>query len=73
MKCNYVRRSESNQTAEQTEENFAERAARECKSERISDSSFSEMKSAIFGLFINDNFFLHIVDAIGCCNITRRL
>lgn len=37
MKCNYVRRSESNQTAEQTEENFAGRATRECESERISD------------------------------------
>jgi len=29
MKCNYVRRSESNQTAEQTEENFAARKGRE--------------------------------------------
>lgn len=42
MKCNYIRRSESNQTAGQTEENFAERLARECESERISDSGFQQ-------------------------------
>lgn len=48
MKCNYVRRSESNQTAEQTEENFIERTAKECESKRISDSDFGEIKSAAF-------------------------
>lgn len=74
MKCNYVRRSESNQTAEQTEENFAERATRECESERISDSGFSEMKSAAFRLFINSTFSYTLwINAIGCCNTTRYL
>lgn len=49
-RCNYVRHSESNQTAEQTEENFDGRAARECEPEQISDSGRG-VKYSFWGVY----------------------
>jgi len=70
MKCNYVQRSESNQTAEQTEENFAEKTMRECESERIFYMNFNETKRAIFKLFINDDFLSYVVNRYNRSNVS---
>lgn len=66
MKCNYVRHSESNQTAKQTEENFDERIARARNGTKFLISGFREMKSDfrnVYCQYMTDrNFFLRIVN-----------
>lgn len=47
-KCNYVRHSESNQTVEQTEENFDGRIVGGCEPKEISDSMFRWMKKSFW-------------------------
>lgn len=65
MKCNYVRHSESNQTARQTERKFRRKNRESAKRNKISDFWLQGDKERLSDclLAIHDcNFFLHIVN-----------
>lgn len=64
MKCNYVRHSESNQTARQTERKFRRKNRESAKRNKISDFWLQGDKKRLSDclLAIHDrNFFLRIV------------